>query len=113
MCIRDRFTALGLERLAKINWTSPEYLFWGMLIASIYSSVGYFMLIFLSGIEGIPQDLYESARLDGAGGWKQFWHITLPLIRNVFRTCVTLWTISSVNYFAMAKMFSSRVNRCV
>lgn len=108
--LKQLFTALGMERLARINWTSPEYLFWGMLIASIYSSVGYFMLIFLSGIEGIPQDLYESARLDGAGAWKQFRYITLPLIRNVFRTCLTLWTISSVNYFTMAKMFSSRLN---
>lgn len=108
--LKTLFTALGLEKLAQINWTSPKFLFWGMMIASIYSSVGYFMLIFLSGIEGIPQDLYESARLDGAGALRQFWHVTLPLIRNVFRTCVTLWTISSVNFFAMAKMFSSRAD---
>ena len=108
--LKTLFTFLGLHDLAKINWTSPRYLFWAMLIASVYSSVGYFMLIFLSGIEGIPHELYESARLDGAGSWQLFWHITLPLIRNVFRTCITLWTINSVNYFAMAKMFSSRMN---
>ena len=55
---KQLFTVLGLESLAKINWTSPQYLFWGMLFSYVYGSVGYFMLIFLSGIEGIPQDLY-------------------------------------------------------
>ena len=60
------FTALGWEALAKINWTSPTYLFWGMLISYVFGSVGYFMLIFLAGIERIPSDLYESARIDGA-----------------------------------------------
>lgn len=108
--LKTLFSFLGLDGLARINWTSPQYLFWGMLIASSYSSVGYFMLIFLSGMEGIPRELYESAHLDGAGSWQQFWYLTLPLIRNVFRTCITLWTINSVNFFAMAKMFSSRVN---
>ncbi len=108
--LKQLSSAVGLEGLAKINWTSPQYLFWGMLISYVYGCVGYFMLIFLSGIERIPRDLYESAILDGAGSFKQFWHITFPLIRGVFRTCVTLWTISSVNFFTWAKMFSPNIN---
>ncbi len=108
--LKQLFTFLGMETLAGINWTSPKYLFWAMLVSYVYGSVGYFMLIFLSGIESIPGDLYESARLDGAGSFRQFISITFPLIRNVFRTCITLWTVTSVNFFVWAKMFSSRVN---
>ena len=108
--LKQLFGTLGMEKLEEINWTSPQYLFWAMLLSFVYGSVGYFMLIFLSGIERIPRDLYESARLDGADSWTQFWRITFPLIRNVFRTCVTLWTITSVNFFVWAKMFSSRAN---
>ena len=108
--LKQLFTALGLPGLAKINWTSPKYLFWAMLLSYVYGSVGYFMLIFLSGIEGIPTDIYESALLDGAGSFRRFFSITLPLIRNVLRTCVTLWTVGSVNFFVWAKMFSSRVS---
>lgn len=104
------FTALGWEALAKINWTSPTYLFWGMLISYVFGSVGYFMLIFLAGIERIPSDLYESARIDGANPWVQFWTMTFPLIRDVFRTASTLWTVSAVNFFTWAKMFSTRIS---
>lgn len=108
--LKQLFTFLGLESLAKINWTAPNFLFWAMLLSYVYGSVGYFMLIFLSGIEGIPSDIYESARLDGANSWTQFWRITFPLLRNVSRTCLTLWTVGSVNFFVWAKMFSTRVN---
>ena len=91
------FTALGWTALAKINWTSPSWLFWGMLISYVYGSVGYFMLILLSGIEGIPQDIYESAKIDGANSWIKFWKITFPLLRNVIRTCITLWTVGATS----------------
>ena len=104
------FTSLGLTALAKINWTSPVYLFWGMLISYALGSLGYFMLIFLAGIERIPKDIYESATLDGANAWVRFWSLTFPLIRDVTRTAVTLWTIGAVNFFTWAKMFSAQIS---
>ena len=85
-------------------------MFWAMLISYVFGSVGYFMLIFLAGMERIPSDIYESARLDGANAWKQFHTMTLPLIRDVFRTILTLWTIGAVNFFTWAKMFSARIS---
>ena len=60
-----------------------------MMIAFIFGSVGYYMLIFISGIEGIPQDLYEAATIDGANIFDRFFQITLPLLKGVIRTCVT------------------------
>lgn len=108
--LKQLFSTLGIEALAKINWTSPQYLFWAMLLSYVFGSVGYFMLILLSGIERIPGDIYESARLDGANAWTQMWKLTFPLIRDVFRTCITLWTVTSVNFFTWAKMFSSKAN---
>lgn len=108
--LKQLFSAIGIESLAKINWTSPQYLFWAMLLSYVFGSVGYFMLILLSGIERIPSEIYESARLDGANAWTQMWKLTFPLIRDVFRTCITLWTVTSVNFFTWAKMFSSKAN---
>ena len=108
--LKQLFSFLGLETLAKINWTSPEYLFWAMLISYVYGCVGYFMLIFLSGVESIPGEIHDSAEIDGANSWIKFWKITFPMMRNVIRTCITLWTISSVNFFVWAKMFSSKIN---
>lgn len=108
--LKTLFTTLGLESLAKINWTSPKYLFWGMLFSYVLGSTGYFMLIFLAGIERIPGDIYESATIDGANGWTIFWRLTLPLIRDVMRTAMTLWTIGAVNFFTWAKMFSAQIS---
>ena len=72
----------------------------------IFGSVGYYMLIFISGIEGIPQDLYEAATIDGANIFDRFFQITLPLLKGVIRTCVTFWSINATTFFLWTKMFS-------
>lgn len=100
------FRALGIRALADIQWTSPQFIFTSMLIAFCFGSVGYYMLILLAGMEGIPKELYEASKLDGAGLFVQFTKITLPLIRNVFRICIVLWTIAVINFFVWAQMFS-------
>ncbi|MDQ6739335.1 MAG: sugar ABC transporter permease, partial [Actinomycetota bacterium] len=46
-----------------------------------WKTVGFNMVIFLAGLQGIPESLYEAARLDGAGGWQRFRYVTLPLLR--------------------------------
>ena len=83
------------------------------LLTQLFTALGWTALaklILLSGIEGIPQDIYESAKIDGANSWIKFWKITFPLLRNVIRTCITLWTVGAVNFFVWAKMFSTRIN---
>lgn len=104
--LRSVFRALGLNTLANIQWTGTQYLFTSMLIAYCFGSVGYFMLILLAGIERIPNELYEISRIEGAGIFVQFTKITLPLIRNVFRTCTVLWTVAALNFFVWAQVFS-------
>ncbi len=95
--------ALGLEG---VNWLGSDSKFWAMLAAFIFGSVGYYMLIFISGIEGIPQDLYEASTLDGANKIQQFFRITLPLLKGIVKTAVTFWSINSSTFFLWSKMFS-------
>lgn len=101
------FDALGLEELAKIDYMNGKWKFWSLLIAFCFGSVGYFMLIFISGIERIPADYYEAATIDGANKLKQFGFITLPLIKGVFKTCMTFWTISVIGFFVWSQMWAS------
>ena len=89
-----------------INWMSTDMKFWSMLIAFIFGSVGYYMLIFLSGIERIPAELYEAATIDGASKLDKFHFITLPLLKSVFKTNLTFWTINTITFFVWSKMFS-------
>ena len=96
-------TALGLE---KVKWLGSDSKFWAMMAAFIFGSVGYYMLIYISGIEGIPKDLYEAATLDGASKVKQFTLITLPLLKGIIKTSITFWSINATTFFLWTKMFS-------
>lgn len=97
---------LNWKWLEKMNWLSSDMKFWAMLIAFCFGAIGYYMLIFLSGIERIPQDFYEAATIDGASKGKQFTHITLPLLKGVFKTNITFWSINAVNFYIWSQMFS-------
>ena len=107
--LKKVFTKLGLTNLANINWTDSEHMFGSMLVAYCFGYIGYLMLIFIAAMDGIPQDLYESAYLDGANAWTRFWRITMPLILNTFRTCLTYWTLGTIGFFIWSQLWS-RVN---
>ena len=68
------------------------------------------MLIFSSGIEKIPHDYYEAASIDGANILGQFTHITLPLLKGVIKTNITMWSITSVSFFTWSQLFSTVVS---
>jgi len=64
------------------SWLSyPEYSFWALVIVTVWHSAGYFMIIYLAALQGVPKDMLEAAEIDGAGRIQRFWHVTLPLIR--------------------------------
>jgi multiple sugar transport system permease protein len=66
---------------------------------AIWQGIGYYMIIFLAGLQAIPSDLYEAARMDGAGSWRLFWSITLPLLRPTMLFVVVVNTLSSLQVF--------------
>jgi multiple sugar transport system permease protein len=71
----------GLEQigLQPIDWLGdPAWAMPSIILFAIWKTFGYNMIIFLAGLQGIPQDLYEAARIDGASRWQQFRHVTLP-----------------------------------
>lgn len=104
--LHNLFNVIGLEELSKIRWMGSDMIFWSMLFAFCFSAVGYYMLIFISGIEKIPVDLFESATIDGAGRFKQFFYITLPLLKGIVKTNLTFWSINAIGFFVWTKMFS-------
>lgn len=73
------------------NWLgSPKYALLAMVIPTIWSGFGYWTLLFLIGIYNINTEVYEAALVDGAGGWKQFLYITLPLLKPTFTLILVL-----------------------
>ncbi len=93
----------GLE---SVKWLSSDNKFWAMLFAYMFGAVGYYMLIFISGIERIPADLYEAATIDGANKIQQFFKITLPLLKGIIKTNITFYSVHTTAFFLWTKMFS-------
>lgn len=100
------FSKLGLQSLADFQWTEAGAKFWALLFAYCFGMVGYHMLIFSSGIEKIPAEYYEASSIDGAGIIRQFRHVTMPLLRGVLKTNITMWSITSVGFFVWSQLFS-------
>ena len=97
---------LEMVGLEGVRWLGTDMKFWAMLFAFVFGAVGYYMLIFISGIERIPQDLYEAATIDGANKIHQFFRITLPLLKGIIKTNLTFWSINTITFFLWSKMFS-------
>jgi multiple sugar transport system permease protein len=72
---------LGLFGIAGPGWwTDPAWAMPSIIIASAWKDLGFVMVIFLAGLQAIPNDYYEAASVDGAGRWHRFRHVTLPLV---------------------------------
>jgi len=83
----------------EVNWLhDPALAFPAVMIMSIWQNVGFQMILLLAGLQAIPADLYEAARVDGANGRQLFRHITLPGVRN---TLIFVMTISVVTSFLL------------
>jgi len=85
---------LGLTT-AGVPWlTSPALALVSVMAVTVWKGLGYYMVIYLAGLQGIPADLYEAAALDGADGWRRHRDITLPLMRPYM---VLVAVISAIN----------------
>ncbi len=84
---------LSLVGIAPLDWLgNPSLAMPAIILMTVWKSFGYNMLVFIAGLQGIPEELYEAARLDGAGPWQQFRHVTMPMLRPTlfFVTVITL-----------------------
>ncbi len=61
----------------------PSLAMFSIIITSVWRDIGYFMVIFLAGLQNIDKSMYEAAEIDGANAWQRFWHITFPLLSPV------------------------------
>ena len=72
---------LGFINLSSPNWlTDPNWAMPAIIIVYVWKNVGFSTVIYLAGLQAIPKDLYEAARLDGAGVWWRFRSVTLPML---------------------------------
>jgi putative chitobiose transport system permease protein len=83
-----------------IPWlTSPNWAIFSVMIVTIWKGLGYYMVIYLAGLQAIPQELYEAGTIDGSDGLKQHWDITLPLMRPYLFLVAVISAISATKVF--------------
>lgn len=82
-----------------VDWLNSEAAFWVLVITYIWKNLGYNIVLWMAGLLAIPSDIYEAARVDGAGEWKCFWHITLPNLLPVFCMVTILGFVNSFKVF--------------
>lgn len=91
---------LGMEQ---VRWLSePDLALPALVITSVWRNAGYYMVIFLAGLQGIPEPLYEAARIDGAGAWARFRYITWPLLTPTTFFAVILGVILGFQVFDLS-----------
>ncbi len=94
---------------APVLWLGDQKLvIYSLAIAMIWQAIGYYMVMYMASMASVPESLYESANLEGAGRIQQFFSITLPLIWTNVRTTLTFFVISSINLsFLFVKALTS------
>jgi len=91
-----------IDWLASPNWTLPS-----IMIMSIWAGVGYNMILFLAGLQTIPHVMYEAAEIDGAGFWKKFFYVTLPLLKPTIVFVTMMSFIFSFQVFEQVYVMTS------
>ncbi len=90
---------LGHVGIAPVDWLGdPRWAMPTIMLFAVWKNFGYNMVIFLAGLQAIPEDLYEAARIDGASRWRQFLHITLPMLGPVL---LVVGVITISGYFQL------------
>ncbi len=78
---------------------NATYGFWGMVILLLWQQIGYMMIIYIAGIQNIPGELIEAAKIDGATKWQQLRYVTLPMLRSSITVCTFLTLTNGFKMF--------------
>ncbi|WP_069998968.1 carbohydrate ABC transporter permease [Cellulosilyticum sp. I15G10I2] len=103
--VNQMLMKLGIENppgwTSSITWAMPA-----IILVSVWKSMGYYMILYLAGLQGIPGELYEAAAVDGASGWEKFKYITLPMLTPTTFFVSIMLTIQCFKVFDMISVMT-------
>jgi multiple sugar transport system permease protein len=98
--INAALTGIGLP---EVGWLSdPDVGLWSVVLLTVWWTIGFNFLLYLAALQAIPAQLYEAAEIDGAGGWRRLFGITLPLLNRTTGLVVVLQVLASLKLFDQA-----------
>jgi multiple sugar transport system permease protein len=100
-------TKLGIISIVQDWLMQPSTTLPAIIVMSIWGGVGYNSIILLSGLQSIPDSIFEAAKIDGVSVWEKFWYITLPMLKPVMLFLVIMSTINSFQVFEQVYIMAS------
>ena len=100
------FQLLGFESIP-VWMGDPKTAIYAVGAVVVWQAAGFYMVLFLAAMQGIPTDYYEAAAIDGASRWKMFWKITLPLLGDTLRAATVFSTLGAFNMFAITMVMTN------
>lgn len=93
---------------SNLSWLlDPNTAFWAIMLVTFWRGFGYYMVLYMAGLQNIPAELEEAARLDGASPWQSFWRITVPLMQPTILLCTLLSTLSAIRVLEEVLVFTN------
>jgi multiple sugar transport system permease protein len=93
--------ALSLLGIDAIDWLGdPRWAMPALILLAVWKNFGFNMVIFVAGLQSIPPQLYEAASIDGAGSWRQFWAVTMPMLAPTFLFVAIMTLVGYLQLFA-------------
>ncbi|POA97952.1 lactose ABC transporter permease [Chromobacterium sinusclupearum] len=83
-----------------VGWLSDDHIaLFAVMFITVWRGIGWYMVLYLAGLQSIPADVHEAAQLDGAGRWQRFWRITVPLLAPTILLCSVMSVLAAVKAF--------------
>jgi multiple sugar transport system permease protein len=94
-------------RIQPIDWMgNPDWAMFSIVLLSAWQAYGFQMIIYLAGLQGISEELYDAARIDGAGLWGRFWHVTMPGLRPTHVFVLVITTIQAFKLYTQVAILT-------
>ena len=102
------FFLLPETEMLEIDWLgNPSIAMYSIMLFTFWKGLGYYMVLYLAGLQGIPSEVEEAAILDGANAWDRFWKITVPMMKPTILLCTMLSTIGALKVFQEVVVLTS------
>ncbi|POZ63520.1 carbohydrate ABC transporter permease [Chromobacterium alticapitis] len=83
-----------------VGWLTDDHIaLFAVMFITVWRGIGWYMVLYLAGLQSVPADVYEAAQLDGAGRWQRFWRITVPLLSPTILLCSIMSVLAAVKAF--------------
>jgi len=99
--LNNALVSVGLEEWTRAWLADPSTVMPAILVVSLWQSLGFYMLIFYAGLQGIPPELYEIAEIDGASGWQKLFYVTIPMLWSVTTVVMIINIIGGIQVFGV------------